>query len=257
MEAIAGTVPAGVWSYVLAVALLAGMVKGTVGFAMPMILISGLGSVVAPETALAGLILPTLVTNLWQALRQGAEAALASLHKFRRFLLAGFVCLMASAQLVRWLPQGVMLLIIGAPIALYALSALAGRLLRLPPDPGPRLQVTVGAAAGLMGGISGVWGPPTVAMLIAQGAGKAEHVRVQGVVYGLGSVALMAAHLGSGVLNGRTLPLSLGLAVPALAGMAIGLWIQDRIDHAMFRRLTLLVLLIAGANLIRRGFAVM
>ena len=63
--------------FALAIGLLAGFVKGAVGFAMPMILISGLGSILPAELALAALILPTLVTNGMQALRQGTGAAVA------------------------------------------------------------------------------------------------------------------------------------------------------------------------------------
>ena len=55
----------------IAVTLFAGFVKGAVGFAMPMIMISAFSSFLPPETALAGLILPTVVTNLSQAFRQG------------------------------------------------------------------------------------------------------------------------------------------------------------------------------------------
>jgi hypothetical protein len=51
----------------LALALFAGFVKGAVGFAMPMILVSGFAVFLPQELALAGLILPTLVTNLSQA----------------------------------------------------------------------------------------------------------------------------------------------------------------------------------------------
>ena len=43
------------------VALLAGVIKGMVGFAMPMIMISLLGIFLPPDVALAGLILPTLL----------------------------------------------------------------------------------------------------------------------------------------------------------------------------------------------------
>ena len=47
-----------------AVAVVAGFVKGATGFAMPMIMISGLGSFLAPEVALAALAMPTLVSNV-------------------------------------------------------------------------------------------------------------------------------------------------------------------------------------------------
>ena len=47
----------------LLVGALAGLVKGVTGFAMPLIMISALSSFLTPDLALAGLILPTLVTN--------------------------------------------------------------------------------------------------------------------------------------------------------------------------------------------------
>ena len=250
---IAELVPSGSVIFLILISMLAGLVKGVVGFAMPMILISGLGSVVAPEVALAGLILPTLLTNGWQALRQGRRAAWDSVSKFRIFLISGLVLLLASAQLVRVLPQGVMFLMIGGPILLYAASGLAGWPLRLPRNAGRRWEAAIGAVAGFFGGISGVWGPPTVAMLTARETAKTEQMRVQGVIYGLGAVALLTAHLASGVLRAETLPLSIFLCFPALAGMALGLWVQDRVSQRGFRILTLLVLLLAGANLIRRA----
>ncbi len=236
-----------------AVALLGGVVKGVVGFAMPMVVISGLSTVMPPDVALAGLILPTLVSNGWQAFRQGVRAALGSLAKYRVFLVSGMAVLMVSAQLVRTIPEAVMLLLIGVPVMIYAGFALAGRPLRLPPNPGRRIEAGIGAVAGFFGGISGVWGPPTVAMLTALDTEKTEQMRVQGVIYGMGAVLLTGAHLASGVLNRATLPLSLALIVPALLGLWIGFSLQDRIDQRLFRRLTLAVLVLAGLNLVRRG----
>lgn len=236
-----------------AVAVAAGLVKGLVGFAMPMVLISGLGSVTAPDIALGLLIVPTVVTNLWQALRQGVRAALQSMIRFRLFLSVGFVVLIISAQFVRWLPGPLMLLLIGLPITAYALTTLLGRPLRLPQNPGKGTEASVGLVAGFFGGISGVWGPPTVALLTALDTEKTEQMRIQGVVYGLGALALVGAHLTSGVFNAQTAPASALLVLPALIGLWVGFRIQDRIDQATFRRLTLIVLLIAGLNLIRRG----
>jgi uncharacterized membrane protein YfcA len=208
---------------------------------------------VAPEIALAGLILPTLVTNGVQALRQGIGAAIGSLVKYRLFLLSGLVFMIASAQLVVWLSEAAMLLIIGVPIVIYSGFALSGRPLRLAPEPGRRVEAAIGALAGFFGGISGVWGPPTVVMLTALNTEKTEQMRVQGVIYGMGAVVLVGAHLSSGVLNAQSLPFSVILAAPALLGLWIGFRIQDRVNQQVFRRLTLAVLVIAGLNLVRRG----
>ena len=235
-----------------AIALLAGTVKGMVGFALPMILVSGLSLFLAPELALAGLILPTLVTNWMQALRQGRGAAFASLKRFRVFLLTGLVFLLFSAQLVRVLPQHIMFLMIGGPVVLFALLQLLGIPLRLQ-KPTRGAEVAIGGFAGLIGGVSGVWGPPTVAYLTALETEKSEQVRVQGVIYGMGAIALLFAHMGSGVVRGETLPFSVFLILPAVGGMWLGGKLHDRVDQKVFRRATLIILLLAGVNLLRRG----
>jgi len=256
MELILGiTIPVGPLAlvFILAVGLCAGLVKGIVGFAMPMIIISGASTVVSPELALATLILPTLVTNGVQALRQGVTAAVASVIKFRRFLLAGVVALLIAAQFVLVLPQTVLLAVIGLPVVLFAVTQLAGHQLRLPAASKP-IELSMGVIAGTMGGLSGIWGPPTVAYLTATQTPKADQMRVQGVIYGLGAVALLFAHIPSGVLKLSTLPLSILMVIPALIGIFLGQRIQDRIDQAMFRKITLCVLLIAGLNLLRRAF---
>ena len=64
---------------------------------------------------------------------------------------------------------------------------------------------------------------------------------------------LVAAHVRSGVLNERTVWVSAALLLPILAGMAIGFRLQDRMDQALFRKATLVVLVVAGVNLIRKG----
>jgi uncharacterized membrane protein YfcA len=246
-------VPAWGWFVATGLAFLAGVVKGIVGFAMPMMLMAGLSTVMSPDLALAGLILPTLATNFWQALRQGVRAALASMRRYAVFLVTGGLVMLASAQLVPVLPPATLFLIIGTFITLYAFATLMGRSLRVLAKGGRRGEAVMGALAGLFGGVSGIWGPPTVAMLTARATEKREQMRVQGVIFALGSILLLASHLGSGVLRPETLPLSLWLVAPALLGTWLGFWLQDRFDQATFHKVTLWVLLIAGVNLIRRG----
>jgi len=216
--------------FILLVGLFAGLVKGLVGFGMPMIIISGVSSVISPELALATLILPTLISNGVQALRQGMQAAVASVVAFRRFLIAGFVMLLISAQFVLWLPQSVLLAVIGVPVTFFAAIQLAGRPLRFSAT-SKSVELGIGAVAGTMGGLSGIWGPPTVAYLTATDTPKGDQMRVRA----------------------ETAPLSVLMVVPALIGISLGNRVQDRIDQAMFRTITLWVLLIAGLNLLRRA----
>lgn len=236
-----------------AVTLFAGFVKGAVGFAMPMLMISGLGSFLPAEQALAALIIPTFLTNGVQALRQGVTEALATAQRFRRFLLVGLICLLTTAQLYAFVPSAVMFMLIGVPIVLFCVLQLRGWRPRIVPRYRSQAELWAGMLAGLSGGLSGVWGPPTVAYLSAIETPKGDQMRIQGVAYGLGAAALAVAHLRSGVFSEQTAPLSLLLVGPAVAGMWLGVRFHDRLDQASFRRMTLLVLLLAGVNLIRKG----
>jgi uncharacterized membrane protein YfcA len=241
------------WVVAVVGALIAGLVKGVVGFALPMVMISILGSVVSPELALAGLILPTLVTNGQQALRQGVSAAWSSVVTFRVFMLTALFFLLISAQLIRVIPNALVLGAIGGMVIFFSLLQLSGR--RIPIKKESKVShAAIGALTGFVGGLSAVWGPPTVAFLTVMDVEKKEHIRTQGVIYGVGALALTFSHLSTGILNQNTLIYSAIMVPAAIFGMRLGRTIQDRIDQSIFMKATLFVLMVAGVNLIRRAF---
>lgn len=253
MDALTSLIPLPLLALCFGITLLAGTVKGMVGFAMPMVMISLMSSVIDPELALAGLILPTVITNATQALRQGWRAALEAMLRFRIFLGVGLVALVISSQLVRVLPQETLLLMIGLPVSVFSALQLMGWQLRLPERGRLLIESALGGIAGFMGGFSGVWGPPTVMYLTALDTPKVEQMRIQGVIYGAGAVVLIFSHIASGVLQAETVPFSLALIAPAVLGMAIGTRLHDRIDQRAFRKATLAVLFIVALNLVRRA----
>jgi uncharacterized membrane protein YfcA len=248
---MAGLTPAS-FAAALAITLFAGFVKGAVGFAMPMIMISAFSSFLPPEVALAGLILPTVFSNIAQAFRQGAAAAWDTVKTYRRILIATVLMILISAQFVRAIPQDIFLLLLGLPITAFAAMQLLGRNLALRLEHRNRAEWILGAIGGLYGGVSGVWGPPLLVYLLSIKADKLETVRVQGVVFLIGAVVLLFAHLQSGVMSGPNLGFSAALVVPALVGQSLGVAIQDRLDQAKFRRWTQILLVLTGLNLMRR-----
>ena len=253
MGAVLESMPVLVLAAAMAVTFVGGVVKGVVGFALPLVMISGLGAILPPETALAALLLPAAVTNMWQAFRQGLAAAAASLRGHWRFIGLALVVMAAASQVVLAVPQWAFFAIIGGPVVIYSALQLAGVPLRVPARRRGLATVLFGGLAGILGGFSAVFGPPTVAYLISRETGKAEQVRVQGMMYFLGNVVLFAAHLRSGVLNADTIPLSALMLLPAGLGMWLGFRLQDRMNRAQFLRATLVVLLLAGLNLVRRA----
>jgi uncharacterized membrane protein YfcA len=237
----------------MAITLFAGVVKGAVGFAMPMIMIGAFSSFLPPELALAGLILPTFVTNLSQAFRHGLRPALGTVQTYWRILVATIIFILISAAFVHVIPQKLFLLMLGLPITAFALLQLAGRNLALRLEHRARAEWILGAIGGLYGGVSGIWGPPLLVYLLSIEADKRETVRVQGVVFLLGAFVLLLAHIHSGVITLQTGAFSAALTVPAQIGQSIGTWVQDRLDQSKFRRGTQALLVLTGLNLARQA----
>lgn len=241
------------WVAALALALLAGVVKGMTGFAMPVVLMSGLSLFLPAETALAGMIGALFVSNIMQLLREGAGAAWRSIAAHRVFIGLVVVFLGASTQLVPLVDGDTLYLIIGLIISAFACVQIFGLRLTVAPERSKSMTYFLGAVTGVTGGLSGIWGPPTVAYLLTLDLERKEYMRVLGAVFGLGSVVLAAGHLASGVLNAATLPLSIALIAPAMLGMWLGYKVQDRLDKARLLQIILWVMLLGGLNLIRRG----
>lgn len=254
MEIFSAGLPFGVFAAVLAITLFAGFVKGAIGFAMPLIMVSAFSSILPPELALAGLILPTLITNISQAFRKGWRVAWQAVKDYHRYVIGTVVFIIISAQFVHLIPQSVLRGALGVLITGYALLQLSGVRLSLPLAYRAPAEWIGGVIGGLYGGVSGIWGPPLIVYLLAIDAPKKETVQVQGVVFLIGAVVLTSAHLHTGLLNSVTLPFSVALVVPAMIGLAVGYWVQDRLDQKRFRRWTQVLLLLTGLNLSRLAF---
>lgn len=234
---------------------LGGFVKGAVGFAQPLVMVSGMGMFLAPQTIVAAIIIPILVANLLQVARFGWAEAWSAIREYRLFISIICATILISAQFLTVLPGRVIFLVLGIVVVVLCLIQLVGWRPRIPPHRRKGFAVLAGLVAGCLGGISGTWGSPTVLYLLAVETPKTRQMVAQGVIYGLGAVALLAGHLQSGVLNTQTAPFSAALVVPSFLGLWLGFRLHDKLDQERFRTLTLIVLVLAGLNLVRKGLS--
>jgi uncharacterized membrane protein YfcA len=193
------------------------------------------------------------LSNIVQAFRHPVAEMKDAIAEHWRFMAMVCVMILIVAQIVVYLPTQSFYLVLGVPVVGLSLVQLFGWRLRIPQGRERVAQWSIGSLAGILGGITGSWGPATVLYLLALETPKQRQMLVQGVVYSLGAVTLVLGHLQSGVLYGATAVFSGLLMVPTLAGMAAGFWIGDRLDAERTRKIILIVLVIAGLNLIRRG----
>ena len=243
------------WVFLVAcsVTLAAGFVKGAIGFAQPLVMMSGMSLVMDPLLAIAGLILPTTLANVMQALRYGPRDAWDAAREYWRYIVIVCVMIMIVTQFVASIPTQTFYLVLGIPVMGLSVIQLFGFRFSIAAQWRRVAEWGIGTVAGILGGITGTWGPPTVLYLMALDVPKAKMIIVQGVVYGLGSISLLGGHVASGVLNATTAPFSAVLMIPAVLGIRVGVAFGNRLDPEVFRRFILIVLVVAGANLLRRG----
>ncbi|GFE66412.1 membrane protein [Litoreibacter roseus] len=235
------------------VMFIGGFLKGATGFGMPMIVVSGMSFLTDPKMIVASLVLPLLVTNLIQIARGGLRTALSVLREHWRYILLVCIGVIVSSQFIMYVESRMMYLLLGGPIVALSFVQLLGVRCQISDQSSKGFETVASLTSGVLGGLAGSWGPPTVLYLLAVNTPKAKQMIVQGVIYGCGSVVLLVGHLQSGLLTEKTLGLSAFFVIPAILGMAFGFRFGDRMNHEIYRKTTLALLLLIGANLVGRG----
>jgi uncharacterized membrane protein YfcA len=227
--------------------LLAGFVKGVIGMGLPTVAIGLLGLVMLPGEAAALLIIPSMVTNLWQlAIGPGIAQLLRRLWP----MLAG-ICLgtLAGGWLLGEAMGGSAKGWLGAALMIYAVIGLLTVRFSVSARVQPLLSPIVGVATGLVTGATGVFVLPAVPYLQALEFERDELIQALGLSFTVSTLALAGNLLQGGVLGGAILIGSLLALLPALGGMLIGQWARSRISPAMFRRCFFIGLLVLGGDL--------
>ncbi len=236
---------------IAAIFVIAGAVKGVTGMGLPTVAMGLLGLLMAPVQAAAFLVIPSLVTNVWQFLSGGSR--LAMLHRTWPMLLASSAATVAGAHLIADGAAAEATAWLGVALLAYAAVGLLKIPLEVPHRHEPWLSVVVGAATGVVTGATGVFVIPAVPYLQALGFGKDELVQALGLSFTVSTIALAAGLAGRGAFHVSGLAASSLCTVPALLGMWAGASIRTRVEAATFRRLFLVGLLVLGADLAARS----
>jgi uncharacterized membrane protein YfcA len=231
--------------------VLAGFAKGIIGLGLPTIAMGLLAVMLPSAEAAALLILPSLVTNVWQML-DGP-------HLGR--LLRRLWPLNVGVCLGTWLGAAVLAgiggrhggLALGLALIAYAASGLAALRLVVPRTAEPILGPITGALTGGITAATGVFVIPAVPYLQAIGLQKDELVQALGLSFTVSTLALAAALAGVDAFAPDLVLPSLLAVVVALAGMRLGQAVRARLRPQAFRLCFFVGLLALGAYLALRG----
>ena len=233
---------------IFATFLLAGTVKGIIGLGLPTVSLAILTVLFDLTTAMALLLIPSFVTNLWQATVGGQLQAL--LQRLWPFLLtATFSISIGALALVRF-DTLLLSALLGSLLVLYAGSSLVGLRFSLSHQQQTWAGPATGFVNGLLTGMTGSFVVPGVIYLNAIGLSRDQLIQAMGILFTLSTLALALALGGQQLLSVQQL-LGSGLALaPALVGMLLGQRLRRQLSESNFRRLFFWSLLALGAYII-------
>lgn len=234
-----------------AIFFLAGLVKGTVAFGLPLVAVPLLAQLMPLPTAAALSILPIIASNLVQAVQTRRAAGV--LRRLWPLFLALPVTLAVSVRLIAALDAKVLSLLVGALVEIFVLLQLTGRMPAISPKAERPVLALSGVAAGVLGGATSFYAFPSLQVFLAMRLAPLEFVFATSAMFVVGSLVLGAGFAALGLLRGNELVASLAALAPLLLGLQIGQALRRRLSIPAFRVFVLAFLALTGASMIWRG----
>jgi uncharacterized protein len=227
--------------------LLAGFVKGVIGLGLPTVSMGLLAVAMQPSHALAIVIVPAIITNIWQTF----------VGPYLRDIIRRLWPLMAGTVIGIWLNAGMLTgpyarygtIVLGVLLVIHAVTGLSKIRFSVAPSNEKWIGGIVGLITGVVSAATGVQVMPSMPFMQAIGMEKDELVQALGVFFTVATVALAFNLTAAGLLSAATaLPGTVAMAA-AFAGMFIGQTVRSRMQPEAFRRWFLVAMIFLGLYL--------
>ncbi|HSC94558.1 MAG TPA: sulfite exporter TauE/SafE family protein [Burkholderiales bacterium] len=231
--------------------LAGGTVKGIVGIGLPLVALPVMASFITVPKAIGLLLLPSFATSVWQTFHGGQFRA--SVRRLWPFLIGMAAGTWVSARMLASFDARTLYLLLGAIVAIFAAVLYRRLVLSVAPRAEPWAGPAVGAASGLVGGLSMLFGTIYAMYLSGLKLGKEAFVAAVALSNTWATIVLAAAMANFDLLGGADFAGSLLALVPAFAGVLFGTWLRRYIDEERFRKTLAVVLFLIALNLIRKA----
>jgi len=233
--------------FIAAALLLAGFIKGVIGLGLPTVSIGLLAVAMQPSRAIAIVIVPAIVTNIWQTFA----------GPYLRDIIRRLWPLMAGTVIGIWLNAGMLTssyarygaIVLGVLLVIYAVTGLSKFSFSVARSNEKWIGGIVGLVTGAVSAATGVQVIPSMPFMQAIGMEKDELVQALGVFFTSATVALAFNLTASGLLTAATaLPGAVAM-VASFTGMCIGQAVRSRMQPEVFRRWFLISMILLGIYL--------
>ncbi len=229
----------------------AGAVKGVIGLGLPSVSLGLLTAVLDLPSAMALLLVPSLVTNVWQALTGGNTWSL--IGRLWPFLaMAAATVWIGSLALTR-VDVALLSALLGLLLVAYAVLNLSGIRVSISRRQETWCGTLIGAVNGTLTGMTGSFVVPGVMFLQAIGLARDALIQAMGMLFTVSTLALGLALQGHGLLTIEHGALSAMALLPAALGMLVGQRLRRSLSEVLFRQLFFIALAVLGGYVIARS----
>lgn len=243
--------PPGLLALILAVYLVAGFVKGAMGFGLPVVTITILPFFIPVEDALALNALVIMVTNLQQiaqarATREGFGAAWP-------MMLGMALTVPVGAMFTVGISAPVLMTILGVFVLLFVISGFLSPQLRVPEGYARPVGFGMGLASGFVGALTSSPGPIFVMYVVSLHLPRPQYMAALGFIMTLFGIVVTASYVWVEIVRWEHVPTGLLCTIPGLLGGFLGNVIGKRVRIETFRRIVLSMLAVLAALMIERA----
>lgn len=230
---------------------LAGLVKGVVGFGFPIIVLVVLTLTIGLFDALAILIVPTLITNIWQAFSGPYWSAV--MHRMWLYFVCAVAGILIASRFLTVVNVDLLTGLLGGVLFFFALSRLFNIHISVEPARESILSVVLGTINGGLTGFTGSFMVPSVLYMHALGFSKDMLVQAMGMFFAISTLTLTISLGTNSLLGADNLKLSVLALLPSFIGIFAGRLARDKVDELLFQKIFLSALLILGSYLLWRS----
>jgi uncharacterized membrane protein YfcA len=201
-----------------------------------------------PSRALAIVIVPAIVTNIWQTF----------VGPYLRDIIRRLWPLMVGTIVGIWLNAGMLTgpyarygtIVLGVLLVIYAIIGLSQFSFKVARRDEKWVGGIVGVITGVVSAATGVQVIPSMPFMQAIGMEKDELVQALGVFFTVATLALASSLTSAGLLSTATaLPGAVAMAC-AFTGMFVGQAVRSRMQPEAFRRWFLIAMIFLGLYLV-------
>jgi uncharacterized membrane protein YfcA len=247
MPDLAVTMPAVLAAWLFAIFLVAGLVKGLVGFGLPWIAVPLMSLAVPVPTAVGWSLVAVASANLAQIYE--SRASFHVLKIIWPLLLGMSISMILGVRMLTALNSDWLSMVLGVFIQIFVLAQLFPKRPSMQRNRGVKLGL-LGAVSGAIGGMTSFVGFPAIQALLALQLRAAEFIFSTSVMFLIGSAILGSALKTAGMMSALDIAISAACVLPVLLGVWLGKSLRDRISPRAFKLAVLAALFGTGVVMI-------